>query len=115
LIQSMFEIIEKDISDREVEKVTRIVLEMGTLSNAEPLLLEQCFEVLKKDTIFEDARFEIDQVETEVKCTACGVVFHPDDFPFMCPVCGGMQAEIKKGDDIILSKLELEVVDDGRN
>ena len=111
LVQSMFEIIETEMLPSDVEKVTTIELEMGNLSNAEPLLLEECFEAMKQGTIFEDASFQIHNIPTEVQCLICTEVFYPDTFPFLCPSCDAVGGEILKGDDIIIKKLKMEVKD----
>ena len=111
LVQSMFDILEEEILPKDVEKVVRIQLELGTLSNAEPLLLEECFAVMKKGTIFETATFDIDNVKTEVKCLICDHVFYPETFPFLCPKCEAIGGEITSGDDIIIKKIEMEVKD----
>jgi len=109
LILGMFDTIESDYQDYEIEKVTRIELEIGRLSNAEPLILKQSFEVLKAGTVFEGALFDIINVATEVRCLVCNSIYYPEDFPFMCSNCESLRSEILKGDQILLTKLEMEV------
>ncbi len=108
LIQGMFDIIEQEHIQTEKERVTLIELEVGSLSNVEPVLFQQCFDVMKKGTKFEMAELKINFVQTEVYCTSCKKPFVPDGFPYICPDCGFFGGNLTRGDDILLRRLEIE-------
>lgn len=113
LVQNMFDIIEKDILNDRVEKLVKIIVELGPLSNVEPVLLIGAFDIMKRGTVFDGSVLEIERTESEVKCTHCGKVYQPESIPFQCPDCDQFGGQLLSGDEIIIKKIEMEVTDDG--
>jgi hydrogenase nickel incorporation protein HypA/HybF len=56
----------------KAEKIIEINLEIGELTFLNPEQLKFAFSVLSKNTIAEDAKLNIKQVQLAVKCTDCG-------------------------------------------
>jgi hydrogenase nickel incorporation protein HypA/HybF len=108
LIQNLFELIKQEKERKKAQKIVKIELEVGSFSGAEPLLLKQAFEILKKGTEFEEAELIIKQIKTKAKCFDCKKIFTPDIFPFECPFCGNFGGEIIEGKEIIIKRIEME-------
>ncbi len=107
LIQNLFEIVKEKIQRQA--KILKIEIEVGKISGAEPVLLKEAFEALKKGTEFEEAKLDIHMQEIEIECENCGKVFQPDTFPFQCPECEEFGGKIIKGDSLMIKRIEFIV------
>ena len=107
LVENLIEILKEEKEKRKGNKILKVVLEVGKLSGAEPLLLKEAFEILKKETEFNKTELVLDIVEPEVICLNCNKKFQPTLFPFECPECKSFGGKIIKGDKIFIKSLEM--------
>ncbi len=107
LVENLIEILREEKEKRKCNKILKVVLEVGKLSGAEPLLLKEAFEILKEKTEFKNTELVIDIVEPEVICINCKNKFSPTLFPFECPECKSFGGKIIKGDKIFVKSLEM--------
>jgi hydrogenase nickel incorporation protein HypA/HybF len=67
-------------------EVTEIVIEIGKLAMLNPEQVKFMLDVLSKDTIAENAKIVIENLEVEIECEKCGFIAKQ---PFdKCPKCG---------------------------
>ncbi len=107
LAQNLIELLREEREKRGCEKILKVFLEIGKLSGAEPLLLKEAFEILKKENEFKDTELILEIIEPEVICESCGKIFSPFIFPFECPYCKNFGGKIIKGDKIFIKSLEM--------
>ncbi len=101
------------------KEVSKVFLEIGELTFLGEEQLKFAFDILKEETILENAELIIEKVKAKIKCE-CGYEggieyglkeeFHIA-FPILkCPVCGG-DVEIIKGRECLIKKVEMEIED----
>lgn len=108
LMAEVFDIIKQytaGISDNKVIKVTLVV---GELTNAVPVALESAFEVFSGGTNVEGAVLEIKAVPLTSICIGCGWEGKIEKHSFICPNCSSLEMEVKTGRELYVESLEVE-------
>lgn len=107
LANNLVEFLKGKMKEKNAKKILKVELDFGILSGAEPVLFEEIFEILKKETEFKETELKINLIEPEILCIKCQKKFRTTDFPFMCPFCENFGGEIIKGDKILIKNLEI--------
>jgi hydrogenase nickel incorporation protein HypA/HybF len=89
-------------------RVYRVDVEVGHLRQVVPSALEFAFELVAQGTPLEGAELHIESVPAAGVCTACGSESRIEGFPLTCSRCGGLDLEIVRGEELLVSSLELE-------
>jgi len=88
-------------------RVTRVVVEIGTLSHVEPHAFRQAFEAAATGTLAGDAVLDIREPEGRAWCMACerevAIARRGDD----CPACGSARLFVRGGEEMRLKELEV--------
>lgn len=108
LMAGVFEAIEASLANIKFKKVTKIKLQVGKFTNAEPDALEFAFRAFAHGTYVEGAVFEIDQIPVEGHCRQCDLNFEINPLEFVCPKCLGFDIEIIRGQELLLESVEVE-------
>jgi hydrogenase nickel incorporation protein HypA/HybF len=87
---------------------TKVGVRVGELSGVNPEALAFAFEVLVKDSDFEDLALEIDFRRRVQRCNACSREFATDATFTTCPQCGGEHTTLIGGDELDIVFIELE-------
>lgn len=111
IVQNLFDVIREDYIKNNPVHVTAVTLEVGKFSNIEPVLLNEAFQVMKRETEFEFMKLSVHTVKTIAECYYCLHRFVPDEFPFLCPSCGQFGGKVIQGGDLIIKHIEMEVPD----
>ncbi|MEN3029151.1 MAG: hydrogenase maturation nickel metallochaperone HypA [Aquificaceae bacterium] len=109
IVQSLMELIEEQVKARGAKKVFRVELLVGLLSGVEPHLLRLAFDTFKEGTLAEEAELIIHPEGLKLYCVDCGEEFEKEELNAQCPRCGGLNTEIRGGQELLLKSLELEV------
>jgi hydrogenase nickel incorporation protein HypA/HybF len=109
-----------EVEKNRLEKVDKIVLEVGRLTFLGVESLKFCFTTLTKNTLLSETELVINVIEPEIQCQSCG--FNGDleyldseemhfRLPrFTCPKCNGV-VKVIKGKDCIIREITGEVAD----
>ena len=81
---------------------------LGALRQVEPTTLQFCFEATVRDTPLAGAQLRIEPVEAAARCRQCGLEFRVEDKWFECPRCAAVDAELLRGDELLLASLDIE-------
>lgn len=104
----------------EAEKIIEINLEIGELTFLNPEQLKFAFSVLSKDTIAENAKLNIKQVQPAVKCKNCGYE-GPNKYDgptphllgvplyLKCANCGSAEVGITAGRECNIKDLKIKI------
>ena len=82
--------------------IEQVVIAIGPLAGAEPLLVASAFELLTRDTDLQHARLVIRQVPLRLACQSCGDEYESDEIRFICPGCASPRTKVVAGDGMIL-------------
>ena len=107
MIRALLRQVERLCAVEGAKRVTRVDVEVGPLTGAEPLQLETAFRQLKTGTSASDAEFAIHETTLAARCDICNVQFEVAEFCFRCPQCDGA-VELESGDQFTLVSVSLE-------
>lgn len=109
IVQSLLELIEKNVKENNGKAVSKVVVEIGKISGVEPHLLEMAFNTFKENTVAHNAEFIIEIQEVVCLCRNCNSEFSVENYNFICPYCRSLDFHIIKGRDMFLKSLEVEL------
>jgi hydrogenase nickel incorporation protein HypA/HybF len=89
-------------------RVARVWVQVGHLRQVVPAALEFSFELCSHGTPVEGAALELEVIPVAVTCRRCAAASEPDGFPLTCAVCGGLDVEVVRGEELQVESLELE-------
>lgn len=98
-------IAEDEAKKANVEKITAIELEIGTLAGIEFDSLDFVWPAAVKDTILEHAKKEITIIKGEAICIDCDNVFNIKKYYDVCPKCSSNFKSILKGKELRVKSL----------
>lgn len=108
LMAGVFGAIDTTLAEYRYDRVTRVKLQVGKFTNAEPSALEFAFQAFAKGTKAEGAELEIIEIPVVGRCTECEKEFNVAQYIFQCPNCHGFGINIVSGQELILESLEVE-------
>ena len=87
-------------------RVTRVRLEIGSLSGVVADSLLFCFDLAAEGTNLAGARLEISETAARCNCRQCGREFTPDGLLPLCP-CGSADVRVLSGEELRISSVEV--------
>ncbi|HEX6036279.1 MAG TPA: hydrogenase maturation nickel metallochaperone HypA [Anaerolineales bacterium] len=91
------------------QRVTRVRVIIGALSDATPESIRFYFDSLASGTIAEGADLEFDRAPGKAHCAACGHNVMIDELFTTCPECGAYALQVTSGNDVYLESLEVQL------
>lgn len=107
LAESMRELIEEQAAQDAFAKVSKVVLEIGSLSHVSAEAMQFCFASVMLGSIAESAALQIDILKARAKCKQCNQVVEPEQLYEACPYCGQFGLQILSGDQVRIKSLEV--------
>jgi len=108
IAEALVRVIQKELRAHPERRLKTAHVTLGTLRQVEPTTLQFCFEATVRDTPLADAQLCIEPVEAAARCRQCGLEFRVEDKWFECPRCAGVDAELLRGDELLLASLDIE-------
>lgn len=101
-------------------KINEAVLEVGELTMLNPEQLRFMIDVLREDTILENAAIIINMIPIEIECETCGFKGISETDENMdhlmavatCPKCGNTRVHIIKGQECNIKTIKIEREDE---
>ncbi|OEH84366.1 hydrogenase maturation nickel metallochaperone HypA [Desulfuribacillus stibiiarsenatis] len=108
VMSGIIDVVSNSARENGIEKVKKVRLIVGQMSNALPDALQMGFEMLKETGPFtEDAVLEIEFIKTTVKCLDCEYEYHPEEgYIFTCPTCKSIRTEVIDGEQLYVDYYE---------
>ena len=105
LVRNIFQTLEEEFP-KEIEKVRRIYLTVGLLSNVQPILMQSAFEAVREDLPFySKTSLYVKVLPILIHCDACGLTSEVQNYKFICS-CGQPSKNIIQGEELLISKVE---------
>ena len=101
LVRNIFRTLEAEFEKKELEKLEQIDLNVGLLSNVEPILMQNAFEAVTED----EQRF----LDTRlfVKCELCGEESEVTNYSFKCKN-GHPTKSIIQGEELTIARVHFK-------
>jgi hydrogenase nickel incorporation protein HypA/HybF len=108
LAMSVKDIVEGAAKENGAVKIKEVNIVVGEFSSVAIDALEFAMEVVKKDSMFEDAKINIKSTKTILLCSECGKETAMEDFIFKCNSCGGASVKIIAGDRMYVDSIDVD-------
>ena len=96
----------RNIAEEEaLEEISRITVEVGSLSGVVPAYMSDCWEAVTDGTELQDVEFVVEELEGTARCMDCGEEFSADVNRLRCPHCGGERLTPLTGRDLTLKEI----------
>jgi hydrogenase nickel incorporation protein HypA/HybF len=106
LMQSVMEISFERAKAHNATRIDAINLQIGALAGVAQDALEFAFEAMKRGTMAEHARLNVEYAPVVCWCRKCEKEFKPENFSSICPTCGKNDIEIRSGLEMNLVSVE---------
>ncbi len=110
LVQSLLDKVEAAAAANGAVAVHGLTVRVGESSGVDAGLLKTAWDTIREGTSCAKAELTIERVSVAWECPRCGRPPGALDGPLTCPACAA-PLRLAAGDEIILSRVELEVAD----
>ena len=101
--------LEKVAKENEVEKIRKVVLELGEVSTVIESYLLNCWTwAAKKRPLFEEAELIVETLPAVTYCEDCGKTYPTVEHGKTCPFCGSGQTYLLHGNEFNIKEIEVE-------
>lgn len=108
LVRNMFYTIEEQFPELAPENIQCIYLQLGELSNVDPIAMRNAFEaVIEDDGRYRHIRLDITVTPILIYCDDCKKTSGIKDYRFVCG-CGKPSKNIVQGDELLITKVQFE-------
>jgi hydrogenase nickel incorporation protein HypA/HybF len=102
-------------AEHNAEKIQRVEIEVGAMSNVVPELLDQAFQVMRESLpLIAQAELVVRKVPLMAHCAGCDTDQQLERFVFECPACGSTKLMVTQGEELLLRQVELEIEEEVR-
>ena len=108
IVEALVETVRRELLAHPDGRVRAVRVRVGQLRLVEPSLLEFCYVAAVRDTPLAGSRLEVEQVEGAARCDVCSLEFPVEESWFECPRCRSPRARLVKGDELLLTSIEIE-------
>lgn len=112
IMTGVMDAVEQTAAQAGANKVLKVVLSIGEMTEAIEDSLRFAFEVLTEGTISEGAQLDINIVKPKSRCLDCGAEYEHDRFHMMCPQCGSYATQLIAGREMQIDSIEVDLPDD---
>ena len=104
--------VEQAARDAGAQKVLRVSLSVGVMTEAVEDALRFAFEALVEGTMCESAELEITMIQPKSECLECGATYTHDRFHRLCPECNSPFTELLEGKELRIDSIEVDLPDE---
>jgi hydrogenase nickel incorporation protein HypA/HybF len=110
IMNNILDIVLENANKNNAQKVVKVNLKIGDLSDIIPEWAQTYFDMLSKDTIADGASIAIEKVPVTIKCRSCGNMhtFKNKNWSFSCTSCSSNDIEIIEGRELFITSIEIE-------
>lgn len=105
ICDAMLKMVRGIMQEQEIDEVSRITVEVGSLSGVMPNFLADCWVAVTDGTELQDAEFVIEELQGTARCLDCDAEFVADLNDLSCPACGGKKLKPLTGRDLTLKEI----------
>lgn len=113
IMTGVMDAVTKSAHDAGADKVLKVTLSVGEMTECIQDALEFAFEALTEDDPFvRDAELTINMTKPKSRCLECGAEFEHDRFHMFCPECDSFATELLAGRELQIDSIEVDIPDD---
>lgn len=101
--------LEKVAKENNVEKINKVVLELGEVSTVIESYLQSCWEwSAKKRPLFEGSTLVVETLPAITYCEDCKETYPTVEYGKICPHCGSEHTYLVQGNEFNIKEIEVE-------
>ena len=109
IVNSIITTLEQEFEVEKLEKMKAIHLKVGILSNIEPRLLQNAYDVYHlRDKRFQKVTLKIESTILKIQCELCDHITQVKNYRFLCENCGRPGKNIIEGEEMLIHKIEFD-------
>ena len=112
IMSGVMESVQLAAQDAGADRVLKISLSVGEMTEAIEDALRFAFEALAEGTLCEGAELEITMIPPKSICLECGLEYEHDRFHMLCPECGSAFSELLQGKELRIDSIEVDIPDE---
>lgn len=112
IMSGVMESVQLAAQDAGADRVLKISLSVGEMTEAIEDALRFAFEALAEGTLCEGAELEITMITPKSICLECGLEYEHDRFHMLCPECGSAFSELLQGKELRIDSIEVDIPDE---
>lgn len=109
IMTGVMEAAETAARDAGADRIMRIDLSVGEMTEAIEDALQFAFEALSEGTLADGATLEIKMVKPKSCCLECGLEYEHDRFSRTCPECDSFATELIAGKELQIDSIEVDI------
>jgi hydrogenase nickel incorporation protein HypA/HybF len=94
-------------------RVVAVDVQVGHLRQVVPEALSFSFGLVAEGTCAEGAELRLEAVPAATRCRACETETEQAGWPMRCGACGGFDAEVVRGEELLVTGVEVETTERG--
>jgi hydrogenase nickel incorporation protein HypA/HybF len=107
LVRNIFRTLQEEFPER-MQKLRRVQLKAGLLSNVQPILMQNAWEaVLADEPTYAGIALEVKVLPILIHCEACNRTHEVENYRFVC-ACGKPSRNVVQGEELMISEVEFE-------
>ena len=108
IVEALLEAVQREARVHSDARVLAVHVRVGKLRLVVPETLQFCYEAATRDTSLAGSQLEIEAVPATARCRECRAEFAVEENWFECPRCQSVGAELLTGQELDLTSIELE-------
>ncbi|WP_139651875.1 hydrogenase maturation nickel metallochaperone HypA [Raoultibacter phocaeensis] len=112
IMTGVMESVDVAAKDAGADKVLKVSLSVGVMTEAIEDALRFAFEALSEGTLCEGAELDITMVQPKSRCLECGAEYEHDRLHMLCPACGSFATQLLAGKELQIDSIEVDIPDD---
>lgn len=112
IMTGVLQAVEESARQAGAEKVLKISLSVGVMTEAIEDAMRFAFEALSEGTMCEGAELEINMITPVSVCAECGAEYEHDRLHLLCPECGSSFTQLIRGKEMQIDSIEVDLPDD---
>lgn len=105
LCDAMLKMVRNIIVEEQLDGVSSITIEVGSLSGVVPHFMTDCWEAVTDGTELEGCEMIVESLPGKARCLDCGAEFVADLDNLRCPDCGGNKLTPISGRELTIKEI----------
>ncbi len=108
IVMQVIEQVDNVAAESKIEKVTKIIMEIGEVSSVIPNIFTDAFEwAKKKSNYLKDSELELIILKGITYCRDCKKTYDTVEYAKKCPYCGSLDTYLVTGNEIKIKSIEV--------
>lgn len=108
LVQGVLNVALRSAKQGGAKRILAVYVKVGAYSDVVPSYMDECFKLLSRDTMAQDARLVVEEIPVTIRCNECGAENGVERRANCCPVCGSRNITMLTGRECYVDRLEAE-------